>query len=52
MLEVLEQYLEYLDVQRNFSEHTIDSYRRDITKFLSFVEDEGYNFQQVDLVLI
>ena len=52
MIEILEQYLSYLQFQKNYSIKTIDSYRRDIEKFLVFMNDEGYTLQSVDSTLI
>lgn len=52
MLEIVENYLSYLKYQKNYSSHTIDSYRRDIDKFLVFVNDEGYTLQSVNPTLI
>lgn len=52
MLSILEQYLSYLQFQKNYSTQTIDSYKRDIEKFLIFMNDEGYTLQSVDSLLI
>mgnify|MGYP000124412159 CR=1 FL=1 len=52
MLDVLDEYLEYLSVQKKYSDHTVDSYRRDIEKFLTFMNDEGYTYKEVDPTLI
>lgn len=52
MIEELKSYLEYLEVNRNYSKNTIDSYRRDIEKFLTFMNDEGYTYKNVDVNLI
>jgi integrase/recombinase XerC len=52
MEETLELYLTYLKDQRNYSDHTIDSYRRDIEMFFVFAKDEGYTIESVDTNLI
>ena len=52
MLDIVNKYLDYLKFQKNYSDYTIDSYRRDIEKFLIFMNDEGYTLQSVDQVLI
>ena len=52
MLDIVNKYLDYLKFQKNYSYYTIDSYRRDIEKFLIFMNDEGYTLQSVDQVLI
>ena len=51
-MNTLELYLTYLKEQKNYSEHTIDSYSRDINKFLTFMNDEGYTLKTVDANLI
>ena len=52
MIEILEQYLAYLQFQKNYSPQTIDSYRRDIEKFLVFMNEQQYTLQSVDSILI
>ena len=52
MLDVVSNYLDYLKYQKNYSDHTIDSYRRDIEKFLNYMNDEGYTLESVNIVLI
>ncbi len=48
----VEKYLEYLSFQKGYSKNTIDSYRRDIYKFLEFMEKENASFQDVESNLI
>ncbi len=39
---MIEKYLEYIEVERRYSPHTIESYRKDLRDFYSFVlETEG-----------
>ena len=52
MLDIVEKYLDYLHYQKNYSPRTIDSYRRDIGKFLNFMNDENYTLNSVDSTLI
>lgn len=52
MLSTVNEYLDYLRYQKNYSNNTIDSYKRDIEKFLKFMNDEGYTLQSVDQTLI
>ena len=52
MEDTLQLYLSYLKDQRGYSDHTIDSYRRDIDMFLVFMKEEGYNLKTVDTNLI
>ena len=41
-MKLLDQYLSYLREQKQYSEHTIDSYKRDIDMFFEFAKNEGY----------
>lgn len=52
MLEIVDDYLSYLQYQKNYSMNTIDSYRRDIEKFLLFMNQENYTLSSVDSTLI
>lgn len=52
MIDILKEYLEYLEFQKRYSLNTIDSYKRDIEKFLVFMNDEGYTYKNVDEILI
>lgn len=52
MITILEDYLSYLEYQKNYSLKTIDSYKRDIEKFLIFMNEEQYTLQSVDFCLI
>ena len=46
------EFLTHLKVERNYSEKTIDSYRRDIAKFLDFIYQEGVEMEEVDIIVI
>lgn len=37
----VEEFLRYLDKQKGYSSHTIDSYSRDLGQFITFVEELG-----------
>ena len=52
MIDILKEYLEYLEFQKRYSLNTIDSYKRDIEKFLVFMNGEGYTYKNVDEILI
>ncbi len=52
MLDELKLYLDYLRYQRNYSSNTIDSYQRDIEKFLKYMNDENHTYKTVDVNLI
>ena len=46
------EYLDYLKNVRNYSERTVDSYGRDIDKFLKFLSGEGALMDEVDPLVI
>ena len=52
MLEIVKEYASYLLYQKNYSKKTIDSYTRDINKFLDFMNNENYTLNSVDSTLI
>ena len=52
MLEIVNEYASYLLYQKNYSKETIDSYTRDINKFLDFMNNENYTLNSVDSTLI
>ena len=46
------QYCDHLLYQRNYSEKTVENYRRDIDKFLDYIQKEGILFDSVDRVIV
>ena len=40
-VQILSEYLEFLEVEKGLSENTIEAYRRDLTDFLAFCENHG-----------
>lgn len=44
----LEEYLEFLEFQRNYSHYTIVSYQNDILEFFSFLKKEGLDFKTIE----
>lgn len=46
------EFVDYLRNERNYSAKTTESYRRDIEKFFTFLNDEGILFDNVDLTII
>ena len=40
MDKLLVRFLEHLEVERNYSRHTLDAYKRDLTQFLEFLASE------------
>ena len=43
----LEEYLDYLKYQKNYSSYTVDNYQRDILEFLEYLQREGLNYKSV-----
>ena len=47
----LKEFLEDLQYVYNYSEKTVDSYRRDIEKFYDFFLSEGSTIEEVDNII-
>ncbi len=45
-------YLEYLIISRGYSNHTVDSYQRDIDRWHDFLSSEGIAFDDIDVKII
>ena len=49
--EILEEFLVYVSNERNFSNHTLKAYNRDLTKFINFIKDYYYDsFNELSLI--
>ncbi len=48
MLNYVNQFINYLKIERNCSTHTIDSYSRDLTDFLKHISDENGNLPSIE----
>ncbi len=46
---VLRRYYQYLRLERNFSENTLDAYTKDLNKLLGFLEGEGVDYRDTTL---
>ncbi|MFC1566798.1 tyrosine recombinase XerC [bacterium] len=46
--KLLESYLDYLNVERNFSQNTVVSYKNDLGQFLSFLAENKISLQKLD----
>ncbi len=44
---ISKRFLEYLTVEKGLSKNTIDSYRRDLGRYLHFLEKQGLDLQKV-----
>ncbi len=49
MKKKVEEFLKFLGEQRNYSIHTLISYRTDLMQFKEFLEKSGKNFKEIDL---
>lgn len=52
MDEVLTQFTKYLSAELNLTENSIDGYQRDISQFLSYLQDNNKDFAGVDYKVI
>ena len=52
MNKVTRDFLNYLKLERNYSQKTIDSYQYDLEKYFKFISQEGILFDEVDLPVI
>lgn len=41
MMDIVDRYIKYIEVQLNYSLNTVESYRRDLVQFYKFMEPEG-----------
>ena len=46
-MKELENYLKYLQYQKNYSLHTITSYEEDIKEFLEYIKSENINMFKI-----
>lgn len=46
---ILRRYHQYMKLEKGFSDNTIDAYEHDLLKFITFIDDEGIDFQNVKL---
>ncbi len=44
---IYRRYIQYLRLERSFSENTLDAYLKDLDKLLRFLEEEGIDFREV-----
>ena len=49
MQDILPRYLRYLKLQRSMSPNTIEAYRRDVEKLITYLNGEGKTLTQVEL---
>lgn len=47
MIDYVNQFINYLKIERNCSKHTIDSYNRDLADFTKYLSDEDGNLPSI-----
>lgn len=48
MIKKLEEYLEYLKYQKNYSDYTIKNYGSDIIQYLEFIRQQKLSFKEIE----
>ena len=46
-MKELNDYLEYLKYQKNYSDYTIENYKHDILEYLNYLESESLNYKDI-----
>ena len=46
--KIINDYLEYLKYQKNYSDYTVLSYKNDILEFIDYLSREGINFKTIE----
>ena len=44
----LEDYLKYLEYQKNYSNHTIESYKQDIDEYLEYINEHNIKLLKIN----
>ena len=44
----LENYLDFLKFQKNYSDYTVLSYENDILEYLDYIHSEGLNYKEIE----
>ncbi len=47
-IKELNDYLEYLKYQKNYSDYTIESYKHDIIEYLEYLNSENLNYKDIE----
>ena len=46
---IIRRYIQYLRLERSYTDNTLDAYTKDLQKLLNFYSDEGIDYRQVTL---
>lgn len=47
-MKELEKYLKYLEYQKNYSTHTIENYKQDITEYLEYIDEKDIKLYKIN----
>lgn len=48
-LQITHRYVQYLRLERSYTDNTLDAYIKDLQKLLNFLSDEGLDFRHVSI---
>ena len=46
--KIIDEYLDFLKYQKNYSDYTIKSYENDILEFFNYINSEGLNYKDIE----
>ncbi|MEO0144457.1 MAG: site-specific tyrosine recombinase XerD [candidate division WOR-3 bacterium] len=49
LYKFLDEFIDYLMSERGYSYHTLDGYKRDVNKFIMFIEMNNYDIENLDV---
>ncbi|MEO0223776.1 MAG: site-specific tyrosine recombinase XerD [candidate division WOR-3 bacterium] len=49
LLKLIDEFIDYLMSERGYSYHTLDGYKRDVYRFVVFIESNNYDIQNLDI---
>ena len=48
MEKLIDKFIEYLKVQKNYSDYTLLNYEKDLIEYNEFLKNEHYNYKDMD----
>ena len=48
MYKYIEEFIKYLEVQKNYSPNTLLNYKKDLDEYYDFLNDNNYSFNDMD----
>jgi integrase/recombinase XerD len=49
LLKFIDEFIDYLMSERGYSYHTLDGYKRDVYRFIAFIESNNYDIENLDV---